>query len=136
MRLWHEDLIPYLPAHQLLGQHRECCALRGKGWGKKHKTVDYVFEHDPSYLVAFHYLVMDEMTKRGYGVYDLWWNDYYRGKILGMSNDPDWVDVNRISKLYNDSTIDGIHIYPEHDIKYFMECLDNLRKKGVILDLR
>ena len=29
MRLWHEDLIHKLPRQQLLGQHRECCALRG-----------------------------------------------------------------------------------------------------------
>ena len=27
MRLWHEDLIRKLPRQQLLGQHRECCAL-------------------------------------------------------------------------------------------------------------
>lgn len=43
MRLWHQDLIKHLPRQQLLGQHRECAALRGKGWGKKHDTVDYVF---------------------------------------------------------------------------------------------
>ncbi len=41
MRLWHEALISQLPRPQLLGQHRECCALRGNGWGKKHATVDY-----------------------------------------------------------------------------------------------
>lgn len=29
MRLWHEQMIPKLPKNQLLGQHRECCALRG-----------------------------------------------------------------------------------------------------------
>ncbi len=40
MRLWHYQLIPHLPCQQLLGQHRECCALRGKGWGKKHATVN------------------------------------------------------------------------------------------------
>ncbi|WP_288618589.1 pyrimidine dimer DNA glycosylase/endonuclease V, partial [uncultured Weissella sp.] len=44
MRLWHESLIPKLPRQQLLGQHRECCALRGGGWGKKHATVNYVFD--------------------------------------------------------------------------------------------
>ena len=31
MRLWHEQLIPILPKNQLLGQHRECCAIRGDG---------------------------------------------------------------------------------------------------------
>ena len=39
MRLWHEELISKLPRQQLLGQHRECCALRGNGWGKKHARV-------------------------------------------------------------------------------------------------
>ena len=45
MRLWHETLISQLPRPQLLGQHRECCALRGNGWGRKHATVDYVFTY-------------------------------------------------------------------------------------------
>lgn len=31
MRLWHQDIIELLPRQQLLGQHRECCALRGNG---------------------------------------------------------------------------------------------------------
>lgn len=37
MRLWHEKIIPLLPRNQLLGQHRECCALRGNGWEKNTK---------------------------------------------------------------------------------------------------
>ena len=45
MRLWHEDLIPLLPTQQLLGQHREICALRGLSWKKPHSVVNYVFEH-------------------------------------------------------------------------------------------
>ena len=39
MRLWHEELIPYLSNQRLSNQHRECCALRGLGWGRKHKTI-------------------------------------------------------------------------------------------------
>lgn len=35
MRLWHEDLIGKLPRPQLLGQHRECCALREKWMGQE-----------------------------------------------------------------------------------------------------
>ena len=42
MRLWHQALISKLPRQQLLVQHRECCALRGKGWQRKHATVNYV----------------------------------------------------------------------------------------------
>lgn len=66
MRLWHQDLIPLLPRQQLLGQHRECCALRGKGWGKKHSVVDYVFTHPISMLEDYHQAVMQEMESRGY----------------------------------------------------------------------
>ena len=66
MRLWHEALLPLLPREQLLGQHRECCALRGLSWGKRHAIVDYVFEHPREYLVAYHERVMDEMERRGY----------------------------------------------------------------------
>lgn len=54
MRLWHYKLIPYLPRQQLLGQHRECAALRGKGWERKHATVDYAFRHSPNNLIAYH----------------------------------------------------------------------------------
>ena len=74
MRLWHQSLISKLPRQQLLGQHRECCALRGKGWGRKHSVVDYVFTHEPDYLVAYHHLVMDEMERRGYKPDKIWRN--------------------------------------------------------------
>jgi len=47
MRLWHEALISQLPRPQLLGQHRECCALRGNGWGGKQARVGYVFTPSP-----------------------------------------------------------------------------------------
>ena len=50
MRLWHQDMISKLPRQQLLGQHRECCALRGNGWGRQHATVNYVFRYSPYLL--------------------------------------------------------------------------------------
>ena len=66
MRLWHQTLIPLLPRAQLLGQHRECAALRGAGWGRPHATVNYVFTHSPYKLYLYHALIMEEMKKRGY----------------------------------------------------------------------
>lgn len=65
MRLWHEDLIGKLPRGQLLGQHRECAALRSGGWGKAHATVNYVFTHSPYKLYQYHQHIMDEMKARG-----------------------------------------------------------------------
>ena len=80
MRLWHEALVPELPRAQLLGQHRECCALRGNGWGKKHATVNYVFDYSPIRLYEYHVKIMNEMKKRGYQVDLLWEDPHYRGK--------------------------------------------------------
>ena len=125
MRLWHQALIPLLPRQQLLGQHRECCALRGKGWGRKHATVDYVFTHEPDYLVAYHHLIMDEMEHRGYKPDKIWRNTDYRGKELGFEEnwcEPALVIVCTESKEY---------IYPEHNDAYLNECLENLRRKGI-----
>ena len=72
MRLWHQELITKLPRQQLLGQHRECCALRGKGWQRKHATVNYCFDYSPYRLFKDHELIMQEMTKRGYRVSPEW----------------------------------------------------------------
>lgn len=134
MRLWHQQLLPYLPRQQLLGQHRECCALRGKAWGKKHSVVDYVFTHDPAYLVAYHMLVMAEMRRRGYKPDPIWGNINYRGKVLG--DEPLWCNTNIVCDLVE---LAGSHdniIYPEHDDEYLSDCLDNLRSKGIgILEL-
>lgn len=68
MRLWHQDLIEMLPRQQLLGQHRECGALRGNGGPKKHSTVQYIFLYSPYRLFEYHKLVMKEMISRGYNV--------------------------------------------------------------------
>ena len=82
MRLWHESLIPLLPRAQLLGQHRECAALRGAGWGRPHATVNYVFTHSPDKLYLYHALIMEEMEKRGYKPDPLWKDPLYRGKAV------------------------------------------------------
>ena len=129
MRLWAQQLIPYLPRQQLLGQHRELCALRGKGWGKKHATVDYVFTYDPARLVAYHYCIMEEMERRGYHPDRTWDNPNWRGLSLGQCEgfaskqhtEHLWMDVNQMGKI----------IYPEHNKAYLKECIDNLRGKGV-----
>ena len=122
MRLWHEEIIHLLPKNQLLGQHRECCALRGNGWGKKHKTVDYVFLYSPYHLFAYHLLVMDEMEKRGYKVSIEWKDKDYRGKTAKKYNNLEEKDIDK-------------PIYKEHNDEYLSECIENLRNKGIKLEL-
>lgn len=121
MRLWHQILLPYLPRQQLLGQHRECCALRGAGWGRNHSVVNYVFTYNPSYLVAYHNLVMNEMERRGYKPDKIWRNPNWRGNKLGEV--ADW------AKMEN---FNGI-IFPEHNDIYLNECLENLKSKGIMI---
>jgi uncharacterized protein (TIGR02328 family) len=125
MRLWSQQLITKLPRQQLLGQHRECSALRGNGWGKKHATVNYVFNYNPAKLVAYHKLIMLEMINRGYKVNPLWTEWDYRGKICER-----WNASEIKYGLDNTSTI-----YPEHDNNYLQECLDNLKGKGISITI-
>ena len=122
MRLWHEQIIHLLPKNQLLGQHRECCALRGNGWNKKHKTVDYVFTYSPYNLFIYHSKIMDEMEKRGYRVSTEWRDKNYRGqKAKSYSN--------------LEETSISTPIYKEHNSEYLLECIENLAGKGIKLDI-
>lgn len=122
MRLWHEKLIAVLPRQQLLGQHRECCALRGKGWGKPHATVNYVFLQSPYKLFQYHELVMKEMLRRGYKPGIEWQDPLYRGKSCQR-----YVDLSPV-KLETP-------IYSEHNAAYLQDCLLNLKNKGIALNV-
>ena len=128
MRLWPLEIIDQLPRQQLLGQHRECCALRGKGWGKKHATVDYVFKHPYYWLWMYHLHVMDEMRKRGYNFDRIWFDVNYRGKRIGYDNSY-FASLNMEDRLAIRN-----RIYPEHDEKYLQECIENLARKGVSVE--
>jgi uncharacterized protein (TIGR02328 family) len=124
LRLWSQQLLSYLPRQQLLGQHRECCALRGNGWGRPHKTVNYIFKHSPYLLYQYHLEVMVEMSKRGYHADIEWFDEKYRGKACyGYVNN------------FENYELYGYIIYPEHDNNYLQECLDNLKRKGIEISL-
>ena len=116
MRLWHYKLIPFLDRQRLLSQHRECCALRGNGWGKKHSTVDYAFKHAPSKLYEYHCKVMKQMEDEGYEVDAKWHDPLYRGK---------YVECWTAQDFGNDMSD-----YDEHDDAYLKECIDLLELKG------
>ena len=127
MRLWHQVLIPYLDNKRLCAQHRECCALRGKGWGRKHATVDYVFKYDLAHLYAYHLIVMHEIIShrsRDFKIDGNWFRRTYRGKNLPAASLTEvGIFVDNGNKL----------IYAEHDDRYLKECLLNLKSKGAEL---
>jgi len=137
MRLWHQSLLPYLSTKRLVRQHCECCALRGNGWGRKHRTVDYVFRHSPMLLVNYHMKVIQEMYRRGYTVDKVWLNALYRGK----GHEP-WTEeelsaykkVDTSFMYYNDTDSVQKIVYPEHDEYYLRFCLEHLDRKGEHID--
>ena len=144
MRLWHQFLIPLLDDKRLLGQHRECCALRGKGWGKKHSVVDYVFKHDLGRLYQYHCIVMYTMSRRLMQPDMKWYLRTYRGKSLPQATlveTGSYVYHDRIERLSFSHFMTAVKndkdrclmIYPEHDLAYLKECLLNLKSKDAEL---
>lgn len=129
MRLWHEALIPYLSRQHILGQHRECCALRGAGWGRKHSVVNYVFTHPKSWLWAYHMRVMEEMLRRGYHPDKTWFDMCYQGTSLPRMSEEEQKQID-IEEINAKLAATEVYIYPEHDDAYLEECLQNLESKG------
>ena len=124
MRLWHESLISKLPQQQLCGQWRECIALLGNGWGRKHATVNYVFTHSESFLVGFAIKVCYEMLARGYHPNP----KLIRQALMKRHSEQ---EVNDFIILGKDIAKRGIPIYKEHNKEYLVECLNNLKNKGI-----
>lgn len=129
MRLWHQLLISKLPRHQLLGQHRECCALRGRGWGRNHSVVNYVFTYSPNRLIAYHHLIMEEMERRGYHPDPTWYNVDWRGTQL--KEEKGWGDEFKVNEIKSFCRDGSAMIFPEHNNEYLKECIENLKGKGI-----
>ena len=128
-------ILGQLPRQQLLGQHRECCALRDMGWGRRHATVDYVFTHPYWWLCLYHSQIMSEMLSRGYRLDDRWKDWRYRGKRIGM--DVSEFTCGTDDMPYGSMGEEGgdVPIYPEHDDGYLSDCVENLRRKGISIDV-
>ena len=126
MRLWHQSLLSKLPQKQLCGQWRECAALLGNGWGKKHSVVNYVFNHSESFLVAYSILVFFEMKRRGYNPN----SKMMRNQLLKRYSEE---EADKFIILGKDISQRGLIIYKEHDNNYLKECILNLKNKGIVI---
>lgn len=51
MRLWHIDLIPYLPKSQLIAQWRELNSIYAKQ--DRRILINYIYEYNRHYLKAY-----------------------------------------------------------------------------------
>ena len=62
MRLWHKDLIEYLPKSQLLAQWRELNSIYKKQ--DNHILINYIYNYPKDDLWSYSKIVIDELVKR------------------------------------------------------------------------
>lgn len=119
MRLWHKDLVKFLPRQQLLSQWRELSAIVGsiqKHGTPNHILVNKVLDYPLTHFESYASLIDDEMVKRGYKV-----ADSVRDKIYNFCYNSRNTAVNDITyqELY-----DGWH-----NERYLKQCVSNLEEK-------
>ena len=69
MRLWHKDLVKYLPRLQLMSQWRECCCIAKNITEKgtpNHILVNKIMDYPIDHFMTYCNLVAKEMCNRGY----------------------------------------------------------------------
>ena len=111
MRLWHKDMLRYLPQKQLLSQWRECCciakSIKEKGT-PNHLLVNKIMNYPEDEFNTYADAVVAEMKRRGYQV-DIWKFYVYR------------YDINTI--------LLGSIFRGWHDKIYYRQCMANLMEK-------
>ena len=114
MRIWHKDIIPYLPKTQLLGLWRELNSIFKKQ--DKHILINYIYEYSKYSLMVYSQYVINEMKKRGYVIKSFEnYNKYFE--------DVDPINLERLAEMnYNP--------FPAHHTeRYLKQCFFNLQEK-------
>lgn len=115
MRLWHKDLISYLPKKQLLGQWRECCAITKSIIEKgtpNHSLVNKIMNYSLDHFYTYCDIIINEMKNRKYNVRVKRFYDY----IFSFSNDNIIISDNDLFKDW-------------HNKRYLRQCYYNLQEK-------
>jgi len=115
MRIWHKELIPYLPREQLIAQWRELSAIASNIKTKgtpNHILVNKVMNYPFNDFITYAAAVRQEMTYRGYRTMDSVWK-----KITSIANDD-----------YNIMPLDEI-FNGWHNDRYLLQCILNLEEK-------
>jgi len=113
MRLWHKDLIPYLPNKMLVSQWRECIAIK-RQWEKgtlKHRLVSYVMDYEKDYFMNYVSDIICELEER---------NIKYQEKYL-----TELINFCKCKPL-----LSALLGYPEHNFNYLRQCYYNLQEKA------
>ena len=131
MRLWHRDMIPYLPKQQLLGQWRELCCIAGllaTDHTPNHILVNPVIDYPPEHFEAFCNLVIVEMHKRKYDVGDVALHqlqDHIRAWRLYLKEE---IPFDYVDRHWNMDLDEPIY-FDWHTNRYLKQCYYNLEEK-------
>lgn len=109
MRLWHYELLPYLPKSQLLAQWRELNSIFAKE--DKHVLINYIYEYPKEDLLLYTELVLKELKKRAVNVRTF---DKMQNYFSGMVPPPDYPPYAR-----------------HHNEEYLTICYYNLYEKYI-----
>lgn len=80
MRLWHIDLIPYLPRQQLLGQWRELNSIYKNQ--PTHILINFVYGYPKEDLFVYSNFIIKEIKNRKYKINLENYFDYFRGVCI------------------------------------------------------
>lgn len=118
MRLWHIDLIPYLPKSQLLAQWRELNSIFKKQ--DKHILINYIYNYPRYYLFHYTSKVMNEIKNRGLKIRS--YNNYYEYfRYSGETDLEEYYDKLRFTNRK--------YRFKEHNDEYLTICYYNLKEK-------
>lgn len=112
MRLWHYQILEYLPNSQLIAQWRELNSIYNKNIN--HILIDYVKEYPKHDLLAYSLLVMGEMNRRGY-------------KFRTTKNFDEYFDGVHLIEVGNLNTF--VPFKNHHTHRYLLQCFYNLQEK-------
>ena len=129
MRLWHKDLISYLPQQQLIAQWRELCLIAGllaKDHTPNHILVNPIIEYDPAHYISYSSLVFKELYERGYNLQAKTikkFDDDVRAWQLYLKDSLPWALDEKIPVAYD-------KLYSNwHNKRYLQQCYYNLEEK-------
>lgn len=143
MRLWHIDLIPYLPKLQLIAQWRELNSIYKKQ--DKHILINYIYNYDKKYLLYYSNYVLREMAFRKINVksfenYFNYFNDVFTSKPESSLRFAEHNDEYLLCNYYNllEKYRRGQKDFSKEEFErltnFVSESIDkNINKRGVLI---
>jgi uncharacterized protein (TIGR02328 family) len=129
MRLWHKDLIPYLPKQQLVAQWRELNSIYVNQ--NKHILIDYVYGYSTDDLYIYSLYVIREMRKRDYKIKLENFCKYFNESDNDKINETIYSITGSLEFLNKYIEMSETPFIVHHDKEYLKICCWNLWEKYI-----